>query len=445
MFFDKIITKGISHNSYMIGDSFEAAVIDPTRDIDIYLNKAASEGLRISLIFETHRNEDFLCGSLDLSEATGAKIYHADTQWKYEYGEGAAHGQTWFIGSLKLEAIHTPGHTPGSMSYLLSDSNGIPFAVFTGDSLLCGDIGRVDLLGEDELKVQASNLYESVFSKLLNLGDQVIVFPAHGPGSICGSSSSSRDITTIGLERLHNPFLHYPNKASFVDKVARMLERPPYFDLMAVKNLSGSHLKKNPVQPLTAEQFKDRIGADTLILDCRSPEAFASGHITGSLSIWLEGVSSFAGWFLPHNKTILLLADQSQTGDAQSYLRTLGYDHFGGYLAGGFPEWCEAGYEYSSIDTISFSNFSSNLSASEKMWILDVRSDQEIQDSGTIEGSHHIHVTQLPLCLDSVPTDIPVFIICESGRRSMTAASILIQNGPYKPVVVMGGISPQSR
>ncbi len=216
MFMERIISEGIAHLSYIIMGSGEAWVIDPRRDCEIYLEKTHKKGIRITHILETRRNEDYVIGSLELASRTGAKIWHADSQLDYQYGYPVEEGQEWKLSGLKLEAIHTPGHTPGSMSYLLRDTGGAPWMVFCGDTLFSGDVGRVDLLGMAKARELAGMLYDTIFRKLLPLGDGVIVCPAHGAGSVCGSSITDRPWTTIGLERKLNPMLQFQARDAFI-------------------------------------------------------------------------------------------------------------------------------------------------------------------------------------------------------------------------------------
>jgi len=207
MLFAKIESPGLAHNSYLVGDEGTAAVIDPRRDADVYVDRATAEGLRIAYVFETHRNEDYLIGSCELAARTGAELWHADDQWDYEYGKAVHDGQTWEVGRLTFRALHTPGHTPGHMSYVLHEPDGAAWMVFTGDALFAGDVGRTDLMGIDMADEMARLLYGSIFTKILPLGDHVLVCPAHGAGSVCGATIAERPWTTIGLERRLNPRL----------------------------------------------------------------------------------------------------------------------------------------------------------------------------------------------------------------------------------------------
>lgn len=439
MIFEKIITPGLSHYSYFLADQSQAVVIDPRTDWGIYAEMAEKNKSRIIYILETHCHEDFLVGSTALSQYTGAEIWHADSQLDYSYGYPVSDKQTWIIGKLKLESIHTPGHTPGMMSYLLYDDHGAPWCIFTGDLLFSGEVGRVDLMGDDKVTEMASELYDSIFSKLLLLGDQVIVLPAHGVGSICGSSISNRPLTTIGLERLHNPRLQIVNKTSFIKAIANILEKPPYFNKMETINCNGQvpELKK-PI-PFTSEEFFES-SKDSLILDTRDIFAFANSHIPNSISIWENGLSRYAGWFLPYDLSLYLVCYGNQLLPVTTALYRIGYSVYG-YLSEDFVEWHKADLPINSISTITVQKLSTLIQSEKSVFILDVRSLEELDSDGRIEIAHNIPISQLPSQIDSIPIDRPVYILCGSGRRSMIAASLLLQQGPYKPVVVFGGLA----
>ncbi len=239
MFLERIITEGLMHYSYFLSEGWDAIVIDPRRDVDVYLELARRQGVRITAILETHRHEDFILGSRELAACTGASIWHADAQLPYTYGEPVADGQTWSLGSLTLRALSTPGHTPGSMSYILHLADGQPWMVFTGDTLFADEVGRVDFLGAEEARVLAGHLYDSLTQKLLPLGDGVIVWPAHGAGSMCGGAIADRPWTTLGLERALNPRLQCPSRAAFVEAVAKIMPQPPYIKRVEQANLQG--------------------------------------------------------------------------------------------------------------------------------------------------------------------------------------------------------------
>ncbi|KUK43788.1 MAG: Beta-lactamase domain protein [Methanothrix harundinacea] len=291
MLFERVESEGLAHYSYIVGDGNEAVVIDPRRDCEIYPKMASKEGMRITSVFETHRNEDYVVGSVELSSRTGAEIWHADGQLDYRYGEAIEDGMTMRIGRFKLEAISTPGHTPGSMSYLLRDAGGDPWVVFTGDALFAGDLGRVDLLGMDRVEEMARQLYDSVFEKLLPLGDEVIACPAHGAGSVCAASIADRKWTTLGIERKRNPKLQVKGVEEFVSLMAVELERPPYFREMERLNLAGAPLLCTVLDPapLSPKEFAARAEED-VVLDTRMELAFGAAHIQDtSPEGWWDG------------------------------------------------------------------------------------------------------------------------------------------------------------
>ena len=441
MIFERIESKGLAHYSYLIGHQGEAAVIDPRRDCQVYVERAYQHGYRIKYILESHRNEDYVVGSVELARRTGAEIWHADSQLRYRYGEVVEDGQTWRVGRLEIRAIHSPGHTPGSMSYLVRDPQGEPWMVFTGDALFAGDVGRVDLLGMDRAEEMAGMLYETISERLLPLGDGVLVCPAHGAGSVCGTAIAERMWTTIGLERRLNPKLQSTNEAQFVANVAKELERPPYFRRMEKYNVEGApalNLDSPPV-PLGAKQFASE-AEESIVVDTRNELGFASAHVPGSLFIWLEGLPGFAGWFLPYDRPLLLVSEGENPVQAARYLARLGFDDVAGYLSGGMLTWHTAGLESHSIRTVTVQQLCTLLDEGQETSILDVRSEEELE-TARIPGAQHIHLTQLPEHLDEVPQDRIVYIFCGSGMRSTIAASLLQGAGVRNLVVVLGGLA----
>jgi hydroxyacylglutathione hydrolase len=442
MLFERVESRGLAHFSYLIGDQGDAMVIDPRRDCEVYVERAYGEGMRITHILETHRHEDFVIGSPELARRTDAEIWHADGQLDYLYGHPVEHGQTWEVGRLRLQAIYSPGHTPGSMSYLLRDPGGEAWMVFTGDALFAGDVGRVDLLGMDRAEEMAGLLYETIFNQLLPLGDGVIVCPAHGAGSVCGTAIAERMWTTIGLEREVNPRLQFTDEAQFVVQAAQELERPPYFRLMEKYNLGGAPLLASipDLTPLSPGEFA-REQEEGLAVDTRSELGFASAHVPGSLFIWAGGLAGFAGWFLPHDMPILLVSEGENPVQIARYLLRLGYDDLAGYLAGGMLAWHTAGLESNAIRTVTVQQLCSLLDEGEETSILDVRSEEELDKVGRIPGAQHIHITQLPEHLDDVPGDGTIYVFCGSGLRSTLAASLLRRAGWRDLVIVLGGFA----
>ncbi len=444
MLFERIKSAGIAHNSYLIGSGSDAAVIDPRRDCQVYIDQAQQRGLKIKYIFETHRNEDYTIGSIELANITGAEIYHGPgLDWKY--GHTLSDRQEFRIGLLKLTAIPTPGHTDESMSYAVVDlaSGEATVMVFTGDTLFAGDVGRTDLYGLEAAPRLAANLYDSVFHKLLPLGDSVIICPAHGAGSVCGLRIADRDESTIGIERAQNPMLQIRDKNDFIKyKVAEKPERPHYFSQMETYNLEGPPLLgcfPLPV-PLTPAEFRQEMGLGAVVVDTSEPAAFGGAHIKGAYSIWLEGLPAFAGWVIPYDKPILLvLEDQAHLEKAVTYLIRAGYDWIVGYLRDGTEGWYNAGLPTENLPLLSVHQLKSKLDRGEELLVLDTRGQNE-WDSGHIKGSLHIHVGSLEERLAEVPGDKPVAVICSVGHRAGLGASILLRAGYPAVYNVLGSV-----
>lgn len=442
MLFERIESEGLAHYSYIICDRTQAIVIDPRRDCDIYIQKALEAGCRIAHILETHRHEDFVVGSIELSVKTGAQIWHADADLNYKYGTAVQDEQEWRVGRFKIEAIETPGHTTGSMSYLLYDPDKTPWVVFTGDTLFAGGVGRTDLLGTDRIEQMAGYLYDSIFSSILSLNDGVIVCPAHGSGSVCAESIAERTWTTVGLERKFNPMLQFDDRETFIKNVGKELERPPYFKKMEKLNVRGPPLLSSLQRPaaLSPFDFEERM-EDSFVLDTRFELEFGAAHVPGALSIWEQGLASFVGWFVPYTKRIILVPRTEDPLPALTQLYRMGYDDVAGFLPDGMVAWHMSGRPSERIETMTVQELCTRIDNKEGTWILDVRGKGEIAQNGTIPGAHNIHLTQLPEAMNDVPKDRTVFIFCGSGQRSMTAASLLKRNGWDNVKVVLGGLA----
>jgi hydroxyacylglutathione hydrolase len=444
MIFERIKSAGIAHNSYLIGSGSDAAVIDPRRDCQVYTDSAQAKGLRIRYILETHRNEDYVTGSVQLTGMTGAEIYHGPgLDWKY--GNTLRDGQQFRVGRLSLTAIHTPGHTDESMSYVATDlaTGEAAMMVFTGDALFVNEVGRTDLYGPEEAARLASNLYDSIFNKLLPLGDGVILFPAHGGGSVCGLHIAGRDESSIGIEKIQNPMLQLKGKDQFVKyKLAEKQERPYYFSRMEKLNLQGPPVL--PCLPLpapyTPAEFQTEMNEGAIVVDTSEPAAFGGAHIRGAYSIWLEGLPVFGGWVLPYDKTILLvLEDQSHLGKAVRYLIRAGYDRIAGYLREGTEGWYNAGLPTESLPLLSVHQLKGMLDRGEELLVLDTRGEEE-WDSGHIAGALHIYVGYLEQRIREVPRDRPIAVICNVGHRAGLGASILLRAGYPNVHNVLGSV-----
>jgi hydroxyacylglutathione hydrolase len=444
MIFERIKSEGIAHNSYFIGSGNSAAVIDPRRDVEVYLDLARRHGLVIRYIFETHRNEDYVIGSLELAASSGAAIYHGPVL-DFKYGTVLQDGQEFTLGKIKLTALYTPGHSDDSLSYVLYEksSGNSPVLVFTGDALFVNDSGRVDFGGPANVPRMASNLYDSLFKRLLPLGDGTIICPGHGAGSVCGSRIGERDESSLGIERRQNPALKLTEKESFVSyKASENHEKPPYFSRMEKYNLEGPPiLGKLPAPPpLTPAEFKHAMEQGARVIDTRLPPAFGGAHIKGSCSIWLEGLPAFAGWFLPYDQPLLLLLEKSTDLEpAVRYLIRLGYDNLAGYLLDGIEAWYEAGFEVEKLELMTVQELKGRLEGSSPLRVLDVRSLDE-WNSGHIAGARSIYVGYLKPPIPGLPSDQPLAVICTVGRRAGIACSLLQKAGYTRVFNVLGGM-----
>jgi hydroxyacylglutathione hydrolase len=442
MIIERYKSEGLAHNSYLVGAGNSAVVIDPRRDCRVYAEAARSHGMKIKYIFETHRNEDYVIGSLPLAALTGAEIFHgARPDW--QYGRVLRDGQEFRLGKLNITALFTPGHTDDSVSYVLTDlSTGkSPAAVFCGDTLFVQETGRVDFGGPAETPRMAANLYDSIFNRLLPLGDGVLLYPAHGGGSVCGGNIADRDESTLGLERLQNPALQIKDQAEFVRlKTSEVLDYPPYFRTMEKYNLQGPPLRDMPFPPpLSPSEFKNAIDQGALVVDTNMPAAFGGAHIRGSYSIWLEGLPAWAGWLLPYDKPLLLvLEDRSHPEQAVRYLYRLGYDNIQGFLRDGIESWYNAGLPVENLPLMTVHQLRARLDSEDDIFVLDVR-DQAEWNSGRIAGSAHIFTGHIAGRLNEIPHQKPVAVTCSVGHRGGVAASILLRAGYTSLYNVLGG------
>ena len=435
MMFEIVKSEGIAHKSYFIGSNEKAAVIDPRRDCDIYTEIAERNNMEIIYIFETHRNEDYTIGSLELKEIVGADIFHGKGV-DFDYGNYVNEGDKFQIGSIVLEIIETPGHTDESISILIRDrdvSDDV-YMIFTGDSLFAGEFWRCDLYGELNKRKMAESMYSSIFKKILLLGDNVIVCPAHGSGSICGAEIREQDLTTIGYEKKTNPQLK-KDKKGFIDaKIDEKLYTPPYFKKMEKNNLHGPPLicKLPYLKPLSMHEVKDCMARDAQVIDVRGPTAFAGGHIPNTLNIWKNGLPAYAGWFLNYEEPIIIVDDNNDSIDVlRRYLVRLGYDNVYGYLSGGFPVWFKGSGDFKTVNTWSVHDLLPNM-GKKSLFLLDVRKENDwIKER--IDGSHNVYVGLLRDNLESVPKDKHVVVSCDTGYKASIATSILQMNG-YKNV-----------
>ncbi len=438
-----IRSEGLAHNSYFLSDNEEAIVVDPRRDCKIYQRIAEKECAKINYIFETHRNEDYVVGSLDLQRLTGAEICHSK-QLAFKYGEhNLDDGENIKIGSILIKTLETPGHTDESLCFAISnlEKSADSFMVFSGDTIFVGSVGRTDLQGKDAQPKQAEELYNSLYKKVMPLGDGVLVYPAHGSGSVCGSEISDQAYTTVGLEKQTNPYLQL-NKEAFVQKcLDTELYVPPYFRKMEQHNLNGAPqlLGLPKPKPLGAEEFEAEMNeTDSIVVDTRKPNAFAGSHIPDSLSIWLEGTAVYPGWLLDYDQRVLLVSERkSDIGRVARHFWRLGFDNVYGFLCNGMNEWQELGKPISHVHTLSVTQLKENI----KRYVpLDVREPNEWHQEGVIDGAQTIFFANLPTEADFLNRDRRYALICSVGNRASIAASILQRKGFSEVSNVLGGM-----
>lgn len=443
MFLEMIRSEGLSHLSYVLGDGGKAAVIDPRRDYSVYMDIAYQHGAEITHIFETHRNEDYVIGSRDLARRTGAQIYHGKAG-SFDYGNPVKENDSFKLGDMDLRILETPGHTDESISIALVDTSfgASPIGVFTGDALFIGDVGRTDFY-PDRAEEVAGMLYDSIFNKILPLGDQVILYPAHGAGSICGSGMASREFSTVGYERKHNPRLQMDRGAFIRYKVNEHHYKPPYFQHMEEVNRAGAdYLRELPQpRPFSADQFAAAIKAGMVVLDVRHPEAIAGAFIPGSLAIPLEMVPAFAGWYLPYDRDMgLVVHSAAEVDKAVRFLLRLGYERVIGYLDGGLHTWEVSGRRYHTIPAVHADTLKARIDNDERYTLLDVRSRDEVA-SGHLPNATPIYVGEVAERIGEIPAARPVTTFCGSGQRAIIAASLLKQRGIDEVEVCLGSMA----
>ncbi len=459
MFFHQRFIPGLAIASYMVGDerSKSIAVIDPTRDIDEYIRIARDEGLHITHILETHVHADYVSGAMELKSRLDGKPKivvsgMGGEVWTPQYADVVVkEADEVKLGSIRLKAMHTPGHTPEHVTWALYDDTrnaDTPWLLFTGDFLFVGDVGRPDLLGDEQRKKLAHQLYESVFQKLPPLADYTEIFPAHGAGSLCGKAIGSRRSSTIGYERRFNASLKASDESQWTQSLLNeMPPAPPYFRRMKEINAKGPAIlgRELPGQKrISAKELNDRQRDGCLILDVRPKEAFASAHIPGSLNIPLAAsLPSWAGWFVPYDVKIIIVAtDASDVIETITHLIRVGFDEIEGYLEGGIETWQAEGLPIAKLDTLSVKDLADRLKrdGSLKPFVLDVRTQSE-WNGGHIDGATFIHVGLLKDRLAAVPKDRDVAIVCGSGHRASIAGSLLKQHGYERVSNVLGGMT----
>lgn len=450
MIIEQIYTGCLAQGAYYIESDGEVAIIDPLREVQPYIEKAKANGAKIKYIFETHFHADFVSGHLTLAEKTGAPIIFGPNANPTYEAHISQDGEVFQLGKITLTVLHTPGHTMESTTYLLKDENGKDHAIFSGDTLFLGDVGRPDLAQKAANMTQeqlAATLYHSLRTKIMPLADDVIVYPAHGAGSACGKNLSKETVGTIGDQKETNYALRADmTEEEFVKEVTDGLLPPPaYFPLNVKLNKEGYEdvetiIESNrALDPTDFQALAEESGA--LLLDVRPIKDFVEGHIPGSIFIGLDG--QFAPWvgaLIPDiQHPILLITPQGREEEAIIRLSRVGYDNSLGYLKDGFENWKKSGMEYDTIQQVTAEMLAEKIKT-EPLPIFDVRKEGEYQSSHIKNGIH----TPLDYINDhfsKFPSNSPFYIHCAGGYRSLIAASILKSRGYHNIIDVAGGFS----
>ena len=440
----------IAHSSYILAGSDVCAVIDPQRDIDIYIEEARALGVEITHILQTHLHADFVSGHMDLAEKTGAKIYVAKSaECTFEH-VALSESDTIEIEDIVIKVLETPGHTPEHLCFVVVDTlrGEDPVCAFVGDTLFVGDVGRPDLF-PDMAGELAGKLYHSLFDKILKLPDFCEVLPAHGAGSLCGRAMGAKWRSTIGYEKKYNAALQIKNKDEFIKSLTEdMPSDPDHFSRCSDINQKGPVLVSElpRMKEFNVETFKEMIEkGNVAVVDTRSYLAFGSQHIPGSWSLDFNGnLPTFAGWVLPLDKDLLVVSESFKEAEKTNvWLRRVGQDRIVGYLDGGIAGWAVKGYITNYITQISAEDLHEKINGSSKFVLLDVRASQEFEDSH-IERAINITVADLRERHTELNKEDTIILICSSGNRSSLGASILRQHGFKNLYNVAGGMTGYS-
>jgi hydroxyacylglutathione hydrolase len=442
MYFEQFYLGCLAHASYMLASEGEAVVVDPQRDVEIYLQAAQANGVAIRHVFETHLHADFVSGHKELAAKAGATIYMGE-QAEAKFPHVAVRdGFQLQVGKIRITALETPGHTPESICLVITDEEKSPepWAVLTGDTLFLGDVGRPDLSKRHTPAQLAALLYDSLHGKILKLDDEVLVYPAHGAGSLCGRNMRAERVSTVGTERLTNYALQIKSREEFVKQLTSNLPaRPAYFSQDAEINRTGaaSLSEFSPLPPIDAYALQTLLAEGGIALDVRSGEEFAGGHVPGSVNIPLSGqFASWAGALLGlESRPVLIAASDEAVTEARMRLARVGLENVQGYLKGGVAAWKESAQGLETIPRITVQALNEQLN---QLQVLDVRREPE-WETGHVEGAMWWPLDNFKIAPPEIDRDVTVAVHCKGGYRSMIACSLLQRAGFKNIVDVTGG------
>ena len=448
MYIKQLYTPCISEAAYYIESNGEAVIIDPLRDIEEYILLAAERKTKIKYIFETHFHADFVSGHLDLSKATGAPIIFGPKTTTNFPVHIAKDGEVFKLGALSIEVLHTPGHTIESCCYLLKDENGKDHALFTGDTLFVGDVGRPDLSSGDMSKEElAGIMYETIPTKILPLEDHILVYPAHGAGSSCGKNLGSETFSTIGEQKQTNYALQPQTKETFITAVTDGLnDAPKYFSINAQINKEGYDsleiIKAKALTPLTVNDFKNKMNEpDIFVVDTRHADIFTEGYIPGSIFIGLEGrFAEWAGSLLPFDKSLLLVTEKGKEEETVVRLARVGFANIEGYLKGGFEAWQKAKEKVDMIISVEADELAMDIPFDTNLQVVDVRKEIEYAD-GHVKDAINMPLADMTnvVMIASFEDNQNLYLHCGGGYRSVIACSLLKKQGLHNVRNIAGG------
>lgn len=435
MIVERFFTPELAQVAYAVGDAGKVAIVDPRRDVSIYTDWAARTGNEITAILETHVHADFVSGSIELARVTGAPIY-ASRMGEQEFDHVPVDdGMTLDIAAVRLTAIHTPGHTPEHISWKAEDTSdpGSDPVLFSGDALFVGDVGRPDLLGQGRTQELVDSLYATVTNVFKTLPDEMVVYPGHTAGSSCGKNIGSSPHTTIGNEKATNYAFKPDSREAFADAVMRDMPEPPaYYPVLKKVNKEGAVLLEQlgGPRPMSVEQLDDQFASNAMVIDIRSKEAFAAGHIPGTVFVGVgSNFATWMGWLSPYDRDLVLIAaDEAQIREAVTMLHRIGLDRVAGYHVG-IDSWQESGRPIQTLEVTYPEVVMREQERGEDPTVLDVRSDSEY-DMGHINGAvHHFAGKIAQSSLPNLDKNEGITVVCGSGYRSTVAASLMQANG----------------